>query len=30
MRVEGETLFAWYAWLGEVNVAADLVTGPKA
>ena len=25
MRVEGETLFAWYAWVGEVDVAADLV-----
>jgi len=25
MRVGGETLFAWYAWAGEVDVAADLV-----
>ncbi len=25
MRVDQETLFAWYAWVGEVQVAADLV-----
>ena len=27
MRVRGETLLAWYAWVGEVAVAADLVAG---